>query len=242
MKQLALRLGALAALLGALGTGCGHTSVPIPVEPMDRYAFRQTLGGVRVAADPYFTVDRLRATFTGGEDFPEKGLLPVHLIVENRSPDTVRMDADGARLLRPDGRTHESLRPYDAFSLIKLGVGWWAIGGGVLGGGARAYQNDARQKDIEGRAVREKAIPVGEDLQGFLYFAIPDVVQNLAGFRLVVSGTTAGGRSLAFEIPIGGSREIPKSQESSSGPTGTSQPPIRLDQPTEGGVIIRSPK
>ncbi|MBI4736672.1 MAG: hypothetical protein HY766_11560, partial [candidate division NC10 bacterium] len=63
--------------------GCARAPVAIPTEPMEAYAFRQTQGGVRVAVDQFYTVERTRGAFHGGEEFAEKGLLPVRAIIEN---------------------------------------------------------------------------------------------------------------------------------------------------------------
>ena len=82
-----LVLGTLVALL----VGCMHTPEPIPPQSIEAYAFRQEQVGVRVAVDPYFTIDRLKLAFTGGEDFPRDGLLPVRLILENGSGGEVQV-------------------------------------------------------------------------------------------------------------------------------------------------------
>jgi hypothetical protein len=220
---------------------CGHTPVVVPLQPVEEYAFRQLMGEVRVAADPFFTRERLQPVFTGGEDFAEKGLLPVRVVIENGSAEEVVLALQDARLLRPDGRSYLPLLPYDAFSLIKLGVGWWAVGAGFVGGAAPAYRNEARQKDIDQRALRDGKIPGGGSASGFLYFSIAEATQNLAGHRLVLPLSTAGGRGLPFEIAIAGRREAgsapPQAPEGPKGPN----LPERQGTPSGGGVIIRSP-
>lgn len=232
-------LGGLAALLLTAGTGCGHTPTPVAVQAADSYAFRQTLGGIRVAADPFFAADRVRGAFVGGEEFAEKGLLPVQVVIENGSREAVQIHPEGAKLYRPDGRAYAGLPPADAFSLVKLGVGWWAVGAGLVGGAAPAYRNEARQKDIETRGLQEGTVPAGGSLTGFLYFTIAEGTQALAGHRLVLPVRVADGRELVFEIPIAGSHEAPKS----STPVADPRPaPLRPDQPYGGGIIIRSPK
>jgi hypothetical protein len=230
--------GAAVLMILLMDAACGHRAVPVPLQPVEEYAFRQVLGGVRMAADPFFTRERLQPVFTGGEDYAEKGLLPVRVVIENGSSEEVVLALQEARLLGPAGRSYPPLQPYDAFSLIKLGVGWWAVGAGFVGGAAPAYRNEARQRDIEQRALRDAKIPGGGSTSGFLYFAISEGTQNLAGHRLLLPLAIAGGRGLPFEIAIAGHREAtPPPAQAPEGPKGSG----RQEAPSGGGVIIRSP-
>ncbi len=225
-------------LLLLLVGACGHTPVSVPVRPAEDYAFRQTMGGVRVAVDPFFTADRTRQLFSGGEEFPDKGLLPVHVIIENGSGEEVRLDPAEARLLRPDGRPYFSLPPYDAFSMVKVGMGWWAVAAGLGGGAAPAYRNQARQKDIESRALKNAPVAPGTSVSGFLYFSIPEETLNLAGHRVVLPAKTGSGRDPAFEIRIEGRRDLLPARERAPAKT---EAPTRTEGTGGQGVIIRSP-
>jgi hypothetical protein len=213
---------------------------------MDAYEFRQTQGSVRVAVDPFFTVDRTRAAFQGGEDFPEKGLLPVQVIIENGSAGDIQVDPRDFRLVRGSARSEIPLSSYDAFSMVKLSVGWWALGAGFVGGSVPAYRNEARQRDIEARELRETTIAPGKSATGFVYFALEGNEKSLAGSRVILPLKGAGGRELVYDIPITGRRDIPVPPKSPE-PTGSSTPsvpPTQSPSRTEGaggGVIIRSP-
>jgi hypothetical protein len=84
---------------------------------MEAYPFRQVQGEVRVALDPYFTAERTRGTFSGGEEFPEKGLLPVRVIIVNGSTSEIQVSPRDFRLVRRTGQTEVALSPYDAFAM-----------------------------------------------------------------------------------------------------------------------------
>jgi len=213
---------------------------------MDAYEFRQTQGGIRVAVVPFFTVDRTRAAFRGGEDFPEKGLLPVQVIIENGSSGDIQVDPRDFRLVRGSDRSEIALSSYDAFCMVKLSVGWWGVGAGFVGGSVPAYRNEARQRDIEARELRETAIPPGKSATGFVYFALEENEKSLAGSRVILPLKGPAGRELVYNIPVAGRRDIPgppKSPEPAGSPA-SSVPPAQSPSRTEGaggGVIIRSP-
>ncbi|MFB3817065.1 MAG: hypothetical protein ACE147_05315 [Candidatus Methylomirabilales bacterium] len=233
------RLARTAVVVGVLGllAACAGAPPAIPTAAMATYRLREARAGVQVALDPFFLPARARQAFTGGEDFAEHGLLPVQVILENHSQAEVRVDPREATLISPRGGRASSLAPEDAFALIKLPVGWWALGAGYVGGSTQAYRNEARRRDIQARALTAQTVPPGGSTSGFLYFQLGENEMNLAGSRVVLPVGRAGG-ALAFEIPLEGRRDIP-----------TPTPAARRDpgQPakTEGtggkGIIIRSP-
>ena len=236
-----------AALLWA-ATGCSRTVAPVPAGPVQSYALRQAQRGVQVALDPFFTMARTKDAFTGGDEFPGRGLLPVHVILENGSSAEVQPDPRGAILFRPDERV-PAMSPEDAFATIKLQVGWWAVGAGLLGGAAPAYRNEARWRDIHERALPETKVGTGMATKGFLYFAIPGDLSNLAGSWVRLPVRLASGEEMAFEIPLEGRRDLPgqPSQAGTAPSTAAApQPVIKTNEGTrvEGtagkGIIIRS--
>lgn len=240
-------------LFPLLAAGCSHTPLPIPPQPIEAYPFRQTQAGVRVALDPYFTRDRLQVAFSGGEEFADKGLLPVRVIIEDASPGGVQVDPRNFRLLRPDGKTEIALSPQDAAAQVRRSMGWWALGTGLVGGAASAYENEGRLKSLEARALKEVAIPEGGSATGFVYFPISDTERTLAGNRVLFPLLGPGGRGLTFEIAIDGRRDIPVPAarrdvaEPAKPPAPTPLNPQNPQSPTRiegtgGGVIIRSPQ
>ncbi len=217
--------------------GCSGAPPAIPIQPIQSYGFRQTHGDVRVAVDPFFTPDRAGAAFSGGEGFPDKGLLPVQVIIENGSRAAVQVDPQNARLVHPNGRSEISLSAYDAFALVKIPVGWWALGA-VVGASVPGYRNRERLRDIEGRALKAGTISPGQSEAGFVYFSLPEEQQSLDGDRVVLVLMDAGGREIPYEIPIHGQRDIPKPAKPVEAPP--PQPNSRI-QGGSDGIIIRSP-
>lgn len=240
-------------LLALCMVGCSHTPLPIPPQSVESYPSRQTLGGVRAAVDPYFTSDRLQVAFSGGEDFTQNGLLPVRVVIENSSPGAIQVDPRAFRLVRSDGKIELALSPQDALAMIKKSVGWWALGGGLIGGSASAYQNEGRQKSLEARVLKEGTLRQGDSTTGFIYFSIPETEVNLTRYRVIFAVVGPEEKALTFEIPIEGRRDLPvpgrrlETAEPSKPPTQTPIDPRNPQSPTriEGyggrGVIIRSP-
>ena len=237
-------------VLAVLLAACSSAPVAIPPQAVETYQFQQILGGVRVAVDPFFTVERTRSAFRGGEEFPENGLLPVQVVIENGSAGDVRADPRGFRLVRANGETEVPLSPYDAFSMVRLSVGWWGLGAGFVGGSVPAVRNEGRMKDIEARALREATVSPGKSATGFVYFALREGEVNLAGHRIACLLQESAAREMTYEIPIAGRRDIPTPASRpetaplakpsvSSDPTAP-QAPIRTEG-AGGGVIIRSP-
>jgi len=240
-------------LLVLLMAGCSHTPLPIPAQSIESYSFRQAQAGVRVAVDPYFTLDRLQVAFSGGDEFSQNGLLPIQVIIDNGSPGAIQIDPRAFRLLRPDGRVELALSPQDALALIKKSMGWWAVGTGLIGGPASALQNEGRQKSLEVRALKEETLSEGRSANGFVYFPISENEKSLAGNRVVFAVTGPEGRALTYEILIDGRRDFPlavKKPETGEQPKLPAQTPLDSRNPQsptriEGaggqGVIIRSP-
>ncbi len=235
----------LALLLAA----CSRAPVAVAPQAMETYQFQHAQAGVRVAVDPFFTAARTQATFRGGEDFAASSLLPVHVVIENRSSGDIQVDPRDFRLVRRNGETEVALSTYEAFSKVRVGVGWWWLAGHV-GASAPAAQNDNRQKDIETHALQEKTIPPGGSASGFVYFALHEGESDLAGSRIVFLIQGPASRELTYEIPMAGHRDRPASakQPEAAGTAAPSVPkdpqtrtPIRTDGAEGRGVIIRSP-
>jgi hypothetical protein len=237
-------------LLAVLVVACSSAPVAIPPQAVETYQFQQILGGVRVAVDPFFTIERTRGAFRGGEEFPEKGLLPVQVVIGNMSAGDIRVDPREFRLVRANGQTEVPLSPYDAFSMIRLSVGWWGLGAGFVGGSVPAARNEGRMKDIEARALKESTVSPGGSAAGFVYFALREGEVDLAGHWITCLLQGPATREMTYEIPIAGRRDIP-TPASRPETTRPAKPPVSSD-PTApqapirtegagGGVIIRSP-
>jgi hypothetical protein len=239
-----IRSGIGLGLLALAATGC--SSAPSPsAQSIEASGFSQTQGGIQVVVDPLFGRERASAGFPGGEVFEEQGLLPVQVLIENGSGQTVRADRADFQLVRPQNRVDMALSPQDAFATVKPPVGWWAVLP-ILGPSASAYRNSDWLKQFEARALKDIPVAAGGSAVGLVYFYFPESEKSLAGTRivLVVRGESGGERR--FDIPLQGRRGIldapaPAAPSAAAGQQAQpSQTPTRIDG-AGGGVIIRSP-
>jgi hypothetical protein len=238
-------------LLVLFAAGCSTAPAVLPTQPIQAQQFHGRRGGVLVGVDPYFTVERTRAAFRGGERFPESGVLPVQLTVENGSRVEITLDPRDFRVVRPNSREEGPISAQDAFSLVRTQIRYWALLP-IVGSSVTAARNEPILKDLESRELRESTIPSGGAATGFVYFRIPENEKNLAGTRVMIVLKTASGQDLTFEIPIEGRRDIPvaSTPAESAAPPAPSKPvpldpkvpssPTRIEG-ASGGVIIRSP-
>jgi hypothetical protein len=235
-------------LLALLAAGCSAAPAVVPTQPAEAQQFRGKRGGVGVGVDPYFRAERLQQTFRGGERFPDSGVLPVQLTIENGSGGEIKVDPRDFRLVRPNSREEGPLSAQDAFSLVRTQIRYWALIP-IVGSSVTAVRNEPILKDLESRELRESAIPSGATTTGFVYFRIPENEKNLAGSRVMIVLKTASGQDLTYEIPIEGRRDIPAPSgpaRSAGSPAPSSAAPSTPSGPTRiegagGGVIIRSP-
>ena len=246
-----MRQGILRAITGRcwisllLAAGCASPAA-VQTQPIQTYEFRQVQERVQVALDPYFQVERARELFRTADQFPEAGLLPVQVVVENDGNGEVHVDPQEFRLMRPNGQQGVSLPPGDAFTLVKKAVGAWALLP-ILGQSAVGVQNDQRLKDFEARALRETKVQSGQSASGFVYFQVLTSDVNLAGSRVVCALRDGAGKELTYEIAIAGRRDAPaqvapasKTAETKGTPISPGGP-VRIEGTGGKGVIIRSP-
>ncbi len=236
---------ALALMLAALLAGCAKGPSALAPQSLDRYPLRETRGGIQVALDPFIAKERTQDAFAGGEDFPERGLLPVRVLVENRGDAPIRIDPRDAALLRRAGQV-PSLTPDEALAIVKLPMGWWALGAGYVGGSAQALRNEGRRRDIEGRALKEQAVPPGGSATGFLYFARPESDTDLAGATLALAIQDGSGRDAVFEFSLARpdlAAPLPAKRAAApaAAPAASPARPGRTEGTGGRGIIIRSP-
>lgn len=228
-----------------LAAGCSSDPIAMSTQPVAAYPHRQTLGGVDVALEPFFTREQASAGFPGGEVFEEQELLLVRVLIENRSRQAVRAEHADFQLIRANGRRDVALSPHDAFAMVKPPVGWWAALP-ILGPSAAAYRNSDWLKQFESRALKATPVPPDGSADGLVYFYFPGTDKDLAGTRVAFVLKADSGEERGFEIALRGRRDIPGQglqAEPSRPATRTSQPqqvPTRVDG-AGGGVIIRSP-
>jgi hypothetical protein len=237
-------IGALCLALLVMA-GCSSDPIAMSTQPVAAYPHRQTLGGVNVAIEPFFTREQASAAFPGGEVFEEQELLLVRVLIENGGRQAIRADHADFQLIRANGQRDVALSPQDAFAMVKPPVGWWAALP-ILGSSAAAYRNSDWLKQFESRALKSTPVPPDGSAAGLVYFYFPGADKDLAGTRVAFVLKADSGEERSFEIALRGRRDIPGPRlqaEPSRPATRTTQPqqaPARVDG-AGGGVIIRSP-
>ncbi len=159
----------------------------------------QTNGKVTLGADPYVSGDRLKAAF--GKLVPyQYGILPVLVVIQNDSGQTIRLDKMKAEYVGPKGDRVEATPASDV--RYTRGVERPPIVTGPRGPlPGRTKKNPLNAWEIEGRALAAQMLPAGNSASGFLYFQTG--IQP--GSTIYISGLTeaaTGKELLFFEVPL----------------------------------------
>jgi len=169
-------------------------------DPAASYPHHQTNSHVTIAADPYMAGEKLKAAF-GKLDPYVYGILPVLVVIQNDSGQTLRVKDLKAEYVGPRGERIPATpasdvryaRPPKRPAAVPTPVGSIAMKG---------KKNPLDAWEIEGRAFSAEMLPAGNSASGFVYFQ-----SGLErGATLYVSGITeaaTGKELLYFEIPIG---------------------------------------
>jgi len=166
--------------------------------PADSYPAHQTSQKVTIAAKVFETDEQTRPAF--GKNNPYKhGVLPVLVVMENNTGQTLRLDQMRVEYIRPDGAAIAAT-PANEVRYISGGRKP-RVDIGPTGAKVGRSKNPLDTWEIEGRAFSAKMVPAGESASGFFYFQ--------SGFqsssKLYITGITeagSGNELFYFEIPL----------------------------------------
>ncbi len=169
--------------------------------PITDYPHQQTSERVTIAAEEFESDEQARPAF-GKKNPYQLGILPVLVIVQNKTGKALRMDRIKAVYVMPDNTRIEStpaaeLRTLHGARQPKV-INSPLPGIGAIG--SRSKQ-PLSQWEIEGRAFAARVLPPGEVASGFFYFQSG----RKPGATLYVSGledAASGHELLYFEIPL----------------------------------------
>jgi hypothetical protein len=168
--------------------------------PAASYPHKQTNAKVTIAADPYISGEKLKAAF-GKLDPYVYGVLPVLVVIQNDSGQTLRVKDIKAEYVGPRGERIPATSAADVRyarapsrpTAVPTPVGTIAMKG---------KKNPLDAWEIEGRAFTAEMLPAGNSANGFFYFQ--SILER--GSTIYLSGITeaaTGKELLYFEIPIG---------------------------------------
>jgi len=200
-KRLAL-LMSIAAVAGLNKAEAADKDRPkFEMAPAISYSSHQTSEKVTIGASVYDTPDKARTAF-GKLNPYQYGIVPVLVVIQNDSGQTIRVDRIRVDYVAPDG-SHVDATPAPDIRYLngtrqpKVVTGPLPTGGPHLS----RHKNPLDAWEIEGRAFSGKMIPAGESVGGFFYFQ----TGHRPGARVYVTGleeASSRRELLYFEFPL----------------------------------------
>jgi hypothetical protein len=188
------------ALLMSIATAfAADKDAPFRAAPAASYAHHQTNAQVTIGVDPFVAEDKIKSAF-GKLNPYNYGVLPVLIVIQNDSNQTIRLDRLKAEYVG-SGSNRVEATPAKEVRYLNGPSRPPIISGpkGPIPG--KSKKNPLNAWEIEGRALAAQMLPPGNSASGFLYFQTglqPGSVVYLNG--LVEAGT--GKELLYFEIPL----------------------------------------
>jgi hypothetical protein len=195
-----------------------------PITNVGALPAQKTQSELRVGAEPYYA-NRQESTF--GQDVSQKGILPVMVSLQNsgaqplkvtptlislefqdggevnaNSTPTALLPAPAPALPSPDTTGAKIARVAAVTGIIVL----WIMSSGLLPPrkSPDEIQKKKVQEELQKSELREVTLSKGESAQGFVYFYIPQGVQQTVGAHLIVPYLPAQGRGGKVRVPLGG--------------------------------------
>jgi hypothetical protein len=170
---------------------------PFRAAPAGDYPHRQSSERVTIAADPYNSGDKIKAAF-GKLDPYQHGVLPVLIVIENDSDQTLQLDRMDLWYVGPN---HDKVEATPAADVKYVGSSPHRPGVVPPGIVLKGKKSPLDVWEIEGRAFTAKMIPPGQTASGFFYFQTG--IQRGSTVYLTGLREAASGRELLFfEIPL----------------------------------------
>jgi hypothetical protein len=195
----------LLLMLGA--ASCATYKQPrINIRPVDEYPNISTKQGISVAADSYGTMKKAKEGFR--TDVTRKGFFPVNLIFNNDTDQCVRIHRETIELIDENGMVHRPVNSTVMFDNLKFSVVARFIAGSVISvavGAAsslsailanRKMKADWGQKEIPDELI----IPPGRNMNGFVYFRLPEGESTTVSKLCLESVTVDSGKRIRFEL------------------------------------------
>jgi hypothetical protein len=186
------------------------TLPPAPVAPtttVETLPARPGQAKLAVGAEPYYS-KRQKTVF--GQDLSQKGILPVHVHLENRGTQPLTVRPTTMSLKLPDASVVTTTGPPTREQPAAAKAGRYVAAGALFGamGVAAAVAQDKGQARLYGKYTKEQLQEVtltkGESVHGFVYFHMPQGIQHATGAHLIVPYLPAKGGGGEVRVPLGG--------------------------------------
>lgn len=203
MRFNALTRPLLVASIAAAAFAADSEKTRFEAKPASSYAHKQVSEKVTIAAEPFETDAEASQAF--GKVNPYRyGVLPVLIVIQNDSPDAVRVDQMRLIYTLPDRTKVEGTPAGDVRFLhgTKEPKGLPGPTGGIRI--AKPPKNPLAEWEIEGRAFAAKMIPPGQSASGFVYFQVPQASQAAMVTIDGLVDAVSGKELYYFEIPMSG--------------------------------------
>ncbi len=165
------------------------------------YPTKQTSEKVTIAAVSYVNEDLVRQAF-GKVDPNRYGFLPLLIVIQNDSSETLRLDNMRVEFVTSD-RSHLDATPAKDVPYLGGARQPKMTPAPIPGGGSRVkrVKNPLANGEIDIRAFSARMLPPGDQASGFFYFRTP----NQYGATAYLTGIKEAGTGkelLYFEIPL----------------------------------------
>ena len=171
----------------------------LEINPAASYPHHMTSQGVTIAAVPYESEDQIKTAF-GKVNPNDNGILPVLVVMENSSPNTLRLERIKLEYVAQGDVRVENTPAKDVKFL--RGPNQPKMRTGPVGGvHVSRNKNPLAEWEIEGRAFSADMVPPNDKASGFFYFQTAPG----ANAKLIVSGlrdAKTGQELFFFEIPL----------------------------------------
>lgn len=194
-----LRNGLILVLsIAALGAADDRNFRP---RPASEYANKLTIAGLTIAADAFTTPPETKAPF-GKLNPNDHGVLPVLVVMQNDSQQTLRLEQMRVEYLREDGRRIKAVPASEVrflYGIEKPNLSGQRVPYPIPGLGKK--KNPLAAEEIEGRAFSARMLPPGDSASGFFYFNTAPL-RNAQLYITGISEASTGQELFFFELPL----------------------------------------
>ena len=169
--------------------------------PASSYPGHQTQEGITIAAVPYTTPEQAATAF-GKVNPYERGILPVLVIIENGSPQALRLDLK-VQFVDPENHHLDAIPAEDViyYQAIKKPPRIGPNSPLPIPVPRSKKKGPLNTPEIVNRALSVKLVPKGESVYGFFYFE----ADYQPGSKLYLNGlsnATSGKEYFYFDVPL----------------------------------------